>query len=1061
MEQDLFSLYAESRRYSRYEARIKALGRILDTLRRHRIAVAAGALLVILAIFGFLLTMGTFTGDLRCEDLIYGDTPQCSLKAFLSDVRYQYAAADGEAFWSDDAPTLPGRYRIRAVSKNGFGQPKYSDAMTLTLLPRDLNVQIHPGTFVYGEFSTAITRESTELIGLAAGDQPDQLEYAISEDDSGNLAASVKVLQVINRAGQDVTACYRITTTDGYFTMTPRPITVRTEDAQKIYDGKEWNAAEGSLTKGTLVDGDRLQISFSPHPATVGAYPIKPQCAVYTADGQNVTACYQISTVNGILTVLPRPITVQTGSAAKEYDDTPLTNSDWSLLEGEPVPGHELIGVVTGSQTAAGQSSNTIILNVLDAEGINVSGNYALTAETGTLTVTPITLKFETDSREKVYDGLVLADDGCRLLSGKVLNRHSLTYWTTGGQIDAGSSSNTLAVLVRDADGYNVTAEGYQIVMDLGTLTVMPRPITITSGSAEKLYDGYPLTCHTFETNDGAFDFGSWDEQVSQTFFTGSQTRVGSSANTFTAEIADYSGNVTTHNYNITYIYGTLTVLENPNPPEQGGDIGGDRTDPEIPPRGEDVTVTYPDSSGETLYALVDAFIGPENPERLYFRDQSYGDYTGSGWQAATPYPINSVSPLEFAGSSMREEFGLSIHRINNCPALLPYYMVLDNNPCPQETDCYYLQDKLSYNLYLSTGYTYRDLKNMTVSPTLESEEMAYRRFVHEEYLQIPESTKQALLDWAARNGIRANSPTLVEDIQSAITNAAVYNLNGAEYPQNVDVAVYFLTEAKEGICQHFATAATLMYRAFDIPARYTVGFVDTVMEDETTELTSRDAHAWVEIYVDGLGWVPMEVTGAGFTGIPEDVKTTLCIQAYSAVKIYDGKGFEQFDLARYTIVSGSLRKGHRLEVTFASNENAVLPGEYVNQIERCIVYDENGKDVTSKYYNIPNYVGTLTILPRQITVTIGSATKAYDGNALTCHDYWISEGSLAPGHELDVTIDAFLQDPGCTENTASEIRILYEDRAGMLVDATDCYEITVMPGTLEIAQPEPGTDGT
>ena len=1052
MEQELFSLRAESPRYRRYEARVQRLAKTLRWAKGHWLLLTLAALLTIAAVIGFLLTVGTFTGTLDCKTLVYGENPQCSMDAFLSQVSYQYAPAEGEPVWSDTFPTLPGQYRIRAVSKNGFGQPRYSDFVTFTLLPRELTVEIQDGAFVYGSFTTDIARKTTVITGLIPGDEVQMLEYDTAQTDKVNYIFSLKALQIRNSAGQDVTACYRISSTEGRFTMTPRPITVTAADAQKVYDGQSWLPTQWALTQGTLAEKDILQVSFLPAPAGAGRHTLEPQCAVQNAAGEDVTEFYSISTKNGTLTVLPRPIKVQTGSASKVYDGTALTNLQWEILEGTPIEGHTLEGTVTGTQTTVGESFNSIVLQVLDGEGTDVSRHYALEAEAGTLSVTPIILTFTTASREKVYDGLELTATGWKQTSGTLLRGHTLSCRTTGTRTDAGSSLNTFFAQVLDADGRDVTGQGYSIQVEYGTLKITPRPITITSGSAEKLYDGYPLVCHSCNPAPNTFDFGTWDEYISHTHFTGSQTEVGSSPNTFTVEIADSTGNPTTANYSITYIYGTLTVLENPNPPETPPETPGP-SQPVLPE--DEVIIEFPEfgDTSDYLYAQVMAYSGYSTGARAYFRYLSFGDYTGNGWSAAQAYPVDEVSPLELVGRSLRENAGIKIHLINDCPALLPYFICYPNSMAIQTSDCYYEQSSTTYTVNLAVGYDYRDLKNTAVSSRLANLEAQYRQFVYDQYLQIPEDTKQALLQWAQQQGIRADSPTLVEEIQWAIINSATYNLNGQQYPQDVDTAVYFLTEAKEGICQHFATAATLMYRAFGIPARYTVGFVDTLQDDVLVNLTSQDAHAWVEIYVDGLGWVPLEVTGSGNEGDgpPQDVKAELYIQACSVTKTYDGKGFDWYDLTQYTILSGSLLEGHRIVVSTADGFSGSSPGTYTNSLKYTI-YDENGKNVTSEYYNIHIIDGDLTILPRKITVTMGSASKVYDGTALTCHDYWISQGSLAPGHELEVIITASLVDPGTTENFAAGVRVL--------LDGADCshfYEITVIPGQLEITPPESG----
>lgn len=1055
-KQNPYSLRQESKRFSRYEERVQAVGRLLDAIKRHRIALIATVATVIVLIFGFLFIIGTFIGVAKCENFVYGNDPQCAAKAFLSDARYQFAPAVGEAVWSDTTPVLPGQYRIRAVSRNGFGMPKYSEVMTVTLLKREMTIRIDAASVVYGDSVLDAAKAHTEVEGLADGDSVAELEYSIIKEEMGQYTVSVQSVRIVNGAGEDVTACYSITGVDGTFSVTPRPIMVSAKDAQKVYDGMQWTAGTAELTGGTLAYEDSLRVTFTAAPAEAGAHDLVPDCAIMNGEGEDVTAWYQITVQSGTLTVLPRPIKVSTGGGEKVYDTTPLTNSEWSMTEGELVAGHTLVGETTGSQTAAGESLNTIKLAVLDASGVDVSVNYVLSTKPGKLTVTPITLKFETDSREKVYDGEFMREGGCRLIEGKVLQGHTLTFHTTGWQMEAGSSPNTLSVTVKDKKGTDVTADGYLIEVDYGMLTVTRRPITLTSGSAEKLYDGIPLTCPAYSITSGSMPVSSSEDDVRQTNFTGSQTEVGSSANTFTVEITNKLGDVRTSNYDITYIYGILTVHENPNPPETGGGGGGGDAETGIAQHDQDVQIGYPDTVTEILYAKVQGLENVSSATPIYFRDASYGEYTGKGWKTANRYRSSGISPSLFVGRSLeasgQDAASMRIQRMNGCPMIVPYYLANSNLLNAVNYDCYFEDGFLSYELEYFAGGNYRKMENLSVAQKDIEREENYRAFVYQEYLQIPESTKRALLDWAEEKGVTSGSATLAEDIQGAISNAAVYNPNGKAYPENVDVAVYFLTVAKEGVCQHFATAATLMYRAFGIPARYTVGFVDTVRNGMTTDLTSGDAHAWVEIYVDGLGWVPMEVTG---NVMAVDGRTELRIQAYSATKYYDGEPFGSADLNRYGILSGSLREGHRLEITCRLSANAAYPGEYVNRIVKYAIYDENGKNVAADYYNIHLYSGTVTILPRKITVTIGSASKVYDGLPLSCTEYWIAEGSLAPGDEMTVELLASLVDPGFTDNTAGKVIIWSKTLSGGKTDVTVCYEITVIPGYLEITEEE------
>jgi transglutaminase-like putative cysteine protease len=90
------------------------------------------------------------------------------------------------------------------------------------------------------------------------------------------------------------------------------------------------------------------------------------------------------------------------------------------------------------------------------------------------------------------------------------------------------------------------------------------------------------------------------------------------------------------------------------------------------------------------------------------------------------------------------------------------------------------------------------------------------------------------------------------------------------ESPPRVEKAplVAFVTRTKAGYCQHFAGAMAAMLRMLGIPSRVAVGFTSGQLEDETWVVTDHDAHAWVEVWFPGLGWIPFDPTpGRGTLG--------------------------------------------------------------------------------------------------------------------------------------------------------------------------------------------------
>lgn len=98
------------------------------------------------------------------------------------------------------------------------------------------------------------------------------------------------------------------------------------------------------------------------------------------------------------------------------------------------------------------------------------------------------------------------------------------------------------------------------------------------------------------------------------------------------------------------------------------------------------------------------------------------------------------------------------------------------------------------------------------------------------------------------------------------------YTLTPGMAPSDKEIVEYFLFENHKGYCVHFASAATLMYRMYGIPARYAAGFSvspsaftsqDANGSSYKAVVTDESAHAWVEIFLDDYGWTPVDITPA------------------------------------------------------------------------------------------------------------------------------------------------------------------------------------------------------
>ena len=137
----------------------------------------------------------------------------------------------------------------------------------------------------------------------------------------------------------------------------------------------------------------------------------------------------------------------------------------------------------------------------------------------------------------------------------------------------------------------------------------------------------------------------------------------------------------------------------------------------------------------------------------------------------------------------------------------------------------------------------------------------ALRQWYSQAVAELEESGEPMAGGYTGPYAQELNSAALVAQL---LERSAEYDLNTPVTPEGEDFVLYFLEESRRGYCVHFASAAALLLRLQGIPARYVTGYTADIPEGGGTD-TVRDwnAHAWVEVFLDGYGWYPVEVTPA------------------------------------------------------------------------------------------------------------------------------------------------------------------------------------------------------
>jgi transglutaminase-like putative cysteine protease len=116
---------------------------------------------------------------------------------------------------------------------------------------------------------------------------------------------------------------------------------------------------------------------------------------------------------------------------------------------------------------------------------------------------------------------------------------------------------------------------------------------------------------------------------------------------------------------------------------------------------------------------------------------------------------------------------------------------------------------------------------------------------------------------------ITKNAPDPADKIEAVATYLLTHNKYSRTTKRGRgDPVSSFILEGKAAHCEYFASAAAILLRCAGVPARYATGFLAHETEGDITTVRQRDAHAWTEAYLSGVGWIVVDATPAD--GTPE-----------------------------------------------------------------------------------------------------------------------------------------------------------------------------------------------
>ena len=268
----------------------------------------------------------------------------------------------------------------------------------------------------------------------------------------------------------------------------------------------------------------------------------------------------------------------------------------------------------------------------------------------------------------------------------------------------------------------------------------------------------------------------------------------------------------------------------------------------------------------------------------LYIRGYVGSNYTGSGWRElsdkqneeglATGMDLISLSSQYYQvlenlynsgdESVARRDLVITDVDANSAFSYSPYGTSLVDFTAGEPFDAYPKQEtyRESFSMYYMNTQRLSNIQKLETAGSSETQDASYRAFADSVYLSLP--TKGLDSFYEEYSGKKFTSiADCVSFVRSTLEAHASYTKTPGSTPRGNDYVEYFLYENKQGVCTHFASAAVLLFRLYGIPARYVEGYLVRDLESGNGAQAIMDeaAHAWAEIYVKGVGWIPIEVT--------------------------------------------------------------------------------------------------------------------------------------------------------------------------------------------------------
>ena len=312
-------------------------------------------------------------------------------------------------------------------------------------------------------------------------------------------------------------------------------------------------------------------------------------------------------------------------------------------------------------------------------------------------------------------------------------------------------------------------------------------------------------------------------------------------------------------------------AVSNPGLPSEPGDGPVDFSPTAYPGFGDFVDLRARGHLSDTVVMRVRA------PQASLWRGQAYDTFDGTRWTASDE--TTETLPFGDDGTSLAVPAPLDQPTVSLPTRRVVQTFYLETQQpnvlftAPQPERVYFPANGLRVDRYgsirapilLDPGLVYSVVSQV---PVLDPADLRAAAGPVPEgfdrYLQLPADLPER--DRALAGEITAGLTTTYDRaaaVEAWLRSHTTYDLSVPPDPAGVDAVDRFLFETRRGFCEHIASAMVVLLRAAGVPARLAVGFGPGERNPLTGyfDVRESDAHAWVEVYYPGVGWMSADPT--------------------------------------------------------------------------------------------------------------------------------------------------------------------------------------------------------